>query len=652
MKTKPQTTAKQSQKPAGYKQKNETISLYFSLAGIIALTFIVFSPALNNEFVSWDDYNYIRDNAVIRDLSLKNILHIFHYKTFIMGNYHPLTIISYAIEYKLFGIQPLYYHLNNILLHLANVWLVGYILWLLTRKQTIVIVGTLLFAIHPMRVESVVWAAERKDVLYTLFYLLALLQYIYYSSGEKEKAKHYGYSMFFFLLSILSKGQAVVLPLTFILIDYWRTGEFSIRRLTDKIPFFILSLIFGLLAVTAQSSSLTAQRLVHHTLFKRILYANYNIIAYFIKLIYPYKLACLYGYPPENKMWQVFVSPFIVLSATVYLILRHRNNKPVVFGVLFFLSTIFIVIQLLPIGNAIIADRYTYIPYIGLFFMIALLITGYIEKYPARRKTVNTIFYIQIGVFCIASFNQSQTWRNNETLWNQALKINPLEPIAHSSLGLYYIDLKQYQRGIDHIMKSIENSNAFSEVFKSYNNLGKAYSEMNEHRKALNAFNKALAVAPGFGDALFNRGLTYTDMRLYDSAIADFTYVLNTLQPGHPESYYSRGLAYRNSDRLDSAIADYTRAIKVRPTYSDALTNRGNIYFMRSQYDLAIQDYNLAIKYNPNDANAWLNRSKTYYVKREYTKAFSDAQKVREINPTIEPQYYQMLQQLLSGAPK
>src|ERR1039457_268656 len=243
--------------------------LFLWIGLIICITFLSFSPGLWNDLVSWDDFNYIRDNPVIKSLAWDNILYIFNYKTFIMGNYHPLTILSYAFEYKIAGVSPFIYHFDNILLHIFNVLLFAWLMWLLTKKFYATIIATALFAIHPMRVESVVWAAERKDVLYTLYYLLALISYIFYITKPDHKNRNYIFALTLFLFSILSKGQAVVLPLTFLLADYWYKKTITRKMLLEKIPFFALSLLFGILAIVAQSSSLTSERLISHTLAER-----------------------------------------------------------------------------------------------------------------------------------------------------------------------------------------------------------------------------------------------------------------------------------------------------------------------------------------------------------------------------------------------
>ena len=613
--------------------------LFLWVGLIIFITFIAFSPGLWNELVSWDDFNYIRDNPVIKSLAWDNILYIFNYKTFIMGNYHPLTILSYAFEYKIAGVNPFLYHFDNLLLHIFNVVLFAWLMWLLTKKYYATVIAAALFAIHPMRVESVVWAAERKDVLYTLFYLLALISYIFYITKPDHRKRNYSYALILFLFSILSKGQAVVLPLTFILADYWYQKKITLKSFYDKIPFFILSVIFGIISIFAQSSSLTSQRLISHSLFERFLFAGYNITAYLYKLVYPYTLACFYGYPPSDQMYKVFLGVIFTIILLAFVFYRFRKNRAVMFGSLFFLFTIFIVIQLMPIGNAIIADRYTYIPYIGLFFIIGVLLDKVFLSKTKKWVFVKYLIIIQLLVFSTASFLQSETWKNSETLFLHVLKINPREGMAYNNLGVVYLDTKEYPKAIDVLEKALQNRENYQEIFRSYHNLGKAYSETGKRELAIQYYDTAISMASGSPDAIFGRGLTYTDMGKYDKAIADFTTILTRINPRHAESYYSRAIAYNKKNMKDSAIADYTRAVGVKPDYAGAYTNRGNIYFNLGNMDEAISDYTMSLKFNPDDGTSFQNRSFAYFKKHSYSLALEDAEKAISLKISVNPAY-------------
>lgn len=596
-------------------------SLFLPVSIIIGISFLVFSPALSNEFVNWDDYAYIVDNPILRDFSFKNIVHLFDFNTHVVGNYHPLTVLTNMIEFNLVGVKPLLYHLNNVLLHLINILLVSSIVFALTSRYRATIITTALFALHPMRVESVVWAAERKDVLYTLFFLLSLFYYIRYIRSGTHPVSKYILTLFFFLLSILSKGQAVVLPMVLLLIDFWFDRKFDKKAILEKVPFFLLSLAFGLLATKAQASSLTEERMVHFALTDRFFFASYNLLAYPFKLVYPFTLACFYGYPLKSEMMLYYLSLPVVVLALAFLLWKFRKNKNVLFGTLFFLFTISIVIQLLPIGNAIIADRYTYLPYFGLFFMIGL----YADHLLSDRSKSSIVFSASvfiISVFAVKSYVQAKTWKSSETLWQQVLKVDDKEPLANNNLAAYYLGKGQAEKALPLLQACISNSENYLEIFRTYSNLGGAYKDLKQYDKAIDAYTKCMEIQKNFPDAVFGRGLTFTDMKKYDEAISDFTLLLTT-DSLNANAYYSRAIAFKGKGDLQNAIADYRNAIRVNPQYAPALNNLGNIYFSLQDVDQAISAYSASLKIRP-DANAFMNRSKAFFMSGKYTEALAD----------------------------
>ncbi|MFZ4520160.1 MAG: tetratricopeptide repeat protein [Bacteroidales bacterium] len=611
---------------------------------IVVVAFISFSPSLTGDFLSWDDYNYLTENPMIRIFSLDNILHIFNYKTIVVGNYHPLTMMSYVIEYQLAGLNPFLYHFDNLLIHLFNIVLFSRLMWLLTRKTYATIIATALFAVHPMRVESVVWAAERKDVLYTFFFLLSLIFYVYFLLKERRQYQYYLISIGLFILSILSKGQAVVLPLTLFLVDYWYSRKITVKSILHKVPYFVISFLSGILAIIAQHSSLTERRLLAHSFLERVAIAGYNISAYLYKLVYPFNLSCFYKYPAASDMFLVYAGAVFAVIVMAAVAVLYRRNRTVVFGSLFFLFTISIVTQILPVGNAIIADRYTYIPYMGLFFIIAILLDGMIT---GNRKNAPYLMAITAGVllvFSIKTYSQSQTWHNNVTLWENALKQDPDNGVAYTNLGKYYTDKEDYQTAIAMLEKAVQNEAAYADNFQALQNLGSAYARVGRDAEAVKCFSSAFTQRPGYVDAIFGRGLSYTVLGKYDSAVADFTLIIAKLNPSHVRSYYSRGIAYNKLNLPDSAIADYTSAIRIDPGYGDAYVNRGNIYYGRNIYDAAISDYGKAIEINPNDGKTYMNRSFVFFKMQRYKNALDDAFKARELKINVPANYIRDLQ--------
>src|SRR6187549_2618519 len=242
--------------------------IYYSLGVILLLSFVIYLPVFNNKFLAWDDNLYIKDNPLIYSINLKDI-----FSQYVMGNYHPLTILTFAIEYQFFGLNETGYHVINLLLHLLNVVLVFYVINLLVNNPTVALVAALLFGIHPLHVESVAWAAELKDLLYTFFFLASYIFYLKYLTSPQKKL--YVLSLLLFFLSLLSKAMAASLPAVLILTDYFKGRKINTKTLLEKLPFILLSIGFGIVAVWAQKSS-GATEVINFDLLQRIVFACYG----------------------------------------------------------------------------------------------------------------------------------------------------------------------------------------------------------------------------------------------------------------------------------------------------------------------------------------------------------------------------------------
>ena len=270
----------------------------YLLPGILLLTFIIYLPSLNNDFIiNWDDAGYIHENEPIKKINSENIKIIF--TQFYKGNYHPLTTLFYAVEYSLVGESPFLYHLNNLVFHLLNVLLLYIFIKKISGKTIVAAFCALFFGIHPMHVESVAWISERKDVLYTFFFFFSLIMYLKYLDNDSRKKWHYWLSIFLFILSLLSKSAAVSLPLVLLLIDYYYKRKLNIKTIIiEKIPYFILSIIFGLVAIASQNETGAIQNLTPlYSIFDRFFIVSYATLIYLIKFFLPVKLSAMYAYP-------------------------------------------------------------------------------------------------------------------------------------------------------------------------------------------------------------------------------------------------------------------------------------------------------------------------------------------------------------------
>lgn len=332
---------------------------------IILITFIAFLPVLQNGFVNFDDDRYILNNPMLASINLSDI-----FSSYIVGNYHPLTMLIYAIEYQFFGLNAGGYHAVSLLLHLLIVILVFYVVLSLSNRKEVALVASLLFGIHPLHVESVAWASELKDLLYTFFFLASWLCYLRYL--KEPKRKFYFYCLFLFLLSLLSKGMAVSLPVVLLLTDYFKGRKLNAKAWLEKAPFFALSIIFGIVAIIAQKSGGAIQDLEVYPLVQRIAFACYGFITYLLKFVVPYELCTYYPYPLKSVAgipgWY-YIYPIVLLALIAFVFYSLRFSKKFFFGIGFFTITVFLVLQLLPVGNTIMADRYSYIPSIGIFYL-------------------------------------------------------------------------------------------------------------------------------------------------------------------------------------------------------------------------------------------------------------------------------------------
>ena len=579
----------------------DKIKIYIFITITLVVIFITFSPCLKNGYCNWDDYHLITANNSIKNLSWKNIKEMV--TSGYVGTYIPLTIFSFAVEYKFFNLNPRVSHTINLVFHLLNVILVFWLIYLLSNNLAISIVVSLLFGIHPLHVESVAWATERKDMLYSFFFLGSLIAYIYYKRfGYK---KHFFFSLFMFILSILSKPMAVTLPLVLILFDYYFEKRFTIRQIYFKSPFLIPAIFFSIINIHFQGSSSVA--LINY--FKHILVFCHNILFYFYKIIIPLNLSCFYPYPDSFEYaLPIFflISPAIIAGLVILIILTKKVTHKIIFGALFFIITILPVSQVIPlIAPAIAADRYTYIPAIGLFYIAGIIFFWLYNDFKklATARVISVICLI-VGLFLYSflSYKRCQIWKDSITLWNDVLKKYPESPLA-------------------------------------YNNRGNAYNLLGEYSKAVDDFNKAIEFNPELELSYFNRGTVYERLELYDKAIADFTTALN-IQPNFAMGYVDRGSIYCRIGEYEKAYNDLTRALQLKPNLVEAYYNLGVLFFRLNNYNLALEHYYHALSIDPYFTVVYISRADIYFISGDYGRAIEDYTKALEIDSLNVDAYY------------
>jgi len=538
----------------------------------LAVAFVVvllYLPALGNGFVNWDDDLYVYKNPQIRSITPSALLRTFTHIHAASGNWHPLTMISHAADYAIWGLRPLGHHLTSLLLHGFNAALVVLLAIhllqaraagrALSRSGLIAagVVAGLLFGLHPLHVESVAWISERKDLLSALFYLLGVLSYLGYArhaggSVGPWKNRRYLTTLLCFVLALLSKPMALSFPFVLLIIDWYplyRWQRPSVRRLlVEKIPFFFLDLGVATVAVLAQRAGGAFRPLAEVTLGPRVLVAIRATAIYLGKTVLPTGLLPFYSYPTHVSLlsWE-FGVPAVVTTATVVgclvTVKQYRGFAAVLAAYAVVLLPVLGIVQ---IGPQAMADRYTYLPSVSL---VALLGAGAGALWDrtaiasARWKAaLVTAGLLLLGLLSWQSLRQIGIWRNSETLWSRVLQYEPWNTEAYNNRASYY-----YDRG--------------------------------EYNKALADYDSALSVQPALGrahaskrrSAYFNdRAITYVRLNKYDEALADEDQAI-ALRPSEASYYFNRGNIYFMTLRNPEARDDFDRAIAAssvaNPTY-------------------------------------------------------------------------------------
>ena len=441
------------------------------LAIALGITLLATSPTLFNGWVNWDDDFYVLTNPLVRDVSWEQIKNIFSTLQ-VQGNYHPITVVSLAIDYALAGTDPFIYHLTNLVLHLCNVGLVFGFIYLLTGRLYMAIIASLLFGIHPMHVESVAWISQRKDVLYTSFFMLGLILYLFYLTKNSHPYRWLGLCLASFVLSLLSKGMAVTFPLILVLIDYVYQRTDYQKVILEKIPFLVLSLVFGIITIKAQQASKAVIDTEAISWIDSVLVACYGLTLYPLKALIPFRLSVLHPYPMEH--YEPLPGYFYVFAGIAMLLLGLswwgiRKHRLIAFGIAFFILSILPVLQLLPVGVSIIAERYTYVSYMGLFMLMGLGVEGLIMGRWKLSKNRRTGLLGLTGVFLVTmmgiTLNRIQVWKNGETLWSDVIQKYPDHYFGYACRGLYWTENGQPQKALEDFNQTLQRNPRFADGY-------------------------------------------------------------------------------------------------------------------------------------------------------------------------------------------
>ena len=591
----------------------------YYLAGSVALaTLLVYLPALRNAFVDWDDDVYIFANPYLKAPAFDFVKWAF--RTIIAGSWHPLTWISYSLDYAVWGLNPLGYHLTNIILHAVNAFVVVLLAiklldafmeralpneqsLFLNERAILIAAGTagLLFGLHPVHVESVAWVAERKDLLCALFFLLSILAYVKYvrnhgsgvrsrePEGRRQKAavsgqrsegggnssaglqdafinRRYLFALGFFVLALLSKPMAVSLPVVLLLLDWFpfnriRSGRTFWTACAEKIPFFVLALAAAIVTILTQRAEGAMELMDVVPLSTRLLVAAESLIAYLWKMIAPVHLIPYYPYPQSISFLSLeYLSAIALVSGvTASFMVLAKKQKLWLTAWGYYVVTLIPVLGIIQVGGQSMADRYTYLPSLGPFFIIGLAVawvsrTVNALQRPAVKAACGAAAFFVFVFLSYSTLEQISIWENSFTLWSYVIEKEPNRvPMAYAYRGVAFERGGRFDKAIEDYERAIALNPSY---YQAYNNMGALLGKMSLFARAMEYFNKAIAISPDYTDAYYNRGVTYALVDQFGPALEDFNKAI-LLNPSDATAYVERGNLHLRMGNRDLAVADF-----------------------------------------------------------------------------------------------
>jgi Flp pilus assembly protein TadD len=551
---------------------------------LIFVILIIYGSLCGASLLNWDDPNHLINNPATEGLSFKHMYIAFTQP--VQQVYMPLTSISFAVERYFFGLNPLVFHLVNIVLHMMNSLLVLSIGARLGLSQSVAMLAAFIFAVHPMRVESVAWVTERKDVLCALFYFLSLRQYLIYLSQLKRR--DYLLTLAWALFALLAKPMAISIGLMLFVIDSYQKRKLTRRLFIEKLPFIVSSMMIGYLTYQHH------QRWPINNILESTASFTYTAFFYIKQFFIPYPLTPLHVLPSmQSEGWWAYIFSAIGLLCIIYSVWRWRNQRLWLLALGMYVVATFFLFRYDPHHDInVVADRFMYIPTIGLCFWLAAILHRY-----------KTMTVIVIGVLMVISSWYAYQWRNDESIYSWAVKMNPNQDIAYNNRAGYYLAKNQYQLALDDYNRVLVlKPNNADTLF----NRALTYQRMGEHQLAIADFNEVLTQYPSYARGLNQRGISYMQLGQYQEAQDDYNLSI-MYEPNDAKVYFNRGLVLQKMGQYQQAISDYDQALRLDSRMVKAYNNRGVVYVKLRLYDQARQDFNQALLLDQHSNDAQYN---------------------------------------------
>ena len=609
---------------------------------LVAITFVAFSGVLESQFVNYDDEVYVTGNAhVLSGLSVATARWAF--TTTEGANWHPLTWLSHLLDVTCYGLDAGKHHLSSLLFHAANTVLLFLLLARMTGALWRPAFAACLFAIHPLHVESVAWIAERKDVASTLFWLLTLFAWLRYV--EARSVARYVLVVALFALGLMAKPMLVTLPFTLLLLDDWplRRAASLNDRVWEKAPLFAMSVASCVVTIVVQRSGGAVQTLLSMTFPDRLANAAVSYASYLGKTAWPAALAVFYPFAKGIPAWRV-VGSSIVLSAITAIVVRLRRRAPfLAFGWLWYAVTLVPVIGLVQVGGQAMADRYTYVPLIGIFIALAWGLAALAKKSRPARFAASAAAVATL--FACVGLTRAQVahWSDSTALFTHALGVTSDNWLAHNNLGLVLFDAGKTEESIAHYREALR---IVPNYVEAHNNLGNALEKLGQRDEAMEHYRLALQLRPDYPRVHNNLGVALSNQGRSAEAIAEYREALR-LDPGYAkaqrnlarelsesfETLNAQGLALAGANRLPEAIASFQRAVAARPESAEVRNNLAGALAASGRIDAAIEQLEQAVRLDPNNAAAHYNLGSSLFQVGRVAEAIAEFERTLELEP-------------------
>lgn len=633
---------------------NQKQVLFIISIVLVAATLAAYEPIRHNDFVSYDDTAYITENPnVTGEITQESVIRAF--TTSHMGNWHPLTMLSHMLDCEIFGLNPLGHHFINVLFHILNALLIFWILTATTDAMWPSAFVAAVFALHPLQVESVAWAAERKTVLSGFFWFLTIAVYIWYT--KRPGIKRYILLFMVYALCIMTKPAVVTLPMVLLLLDYWPLERFNWERhpagksvplsriFMEKVPLLALSAILSAATIAAQKNAGAFVPVDAIPLYSRITNMFLSYTNYIGKTIWPSQLVVFYPYPNATLLTTAatICAPLLVLISVI-IIYAGRRRKYAAMGWLWYVGTLVPMIGLVQAGSQAMADRYMYIPILGLLVIVAWAVRDFIFNRPQWKTAVSVLAAVALLSAIIATRTQVRYWQNSMSLFGNALKVTKNNPVAEKGYGSALFAEGRLDEAVVHLRNAIQTHPGY---LPAGNELGKVYLKQGKFNEAVACFNELLKRNKNSAEVYYNLGIALSLQKKYEEAIKHFAKALE-LDPKYPDAHNNMGIALLATGKNAEAIKYFNEALRIRSNDAGLYENLGNAYVQSGKYDLAVRNWAKALDLKPNNTEiinnmAWVLATTGDISVQDANKAVELAQHACELTGYKNPNFLDTL---------